>query len=102
MTLQIIPKSGTVLVRPIAVQPAKSASGLIQLADVYYAPETTGEVIALPEHTPCPECGTGRPSDFAVGEVIVFPPSAGDEIEWQGERYLLVPEASVLGVVVEA
>lgn len=101
MSLQLIPKAGMLLVKPIQHQPAKSESGLIQLADVYHEPETSGEVIALAERFVCEDCGAGRESDLNVGDVVVFTPSTGDELEWQGDRYLLIPEAAVLGVVVE-
>lgn len=102
MNLQLTPKTGMLLVKPIQHQPAKSESGLIQLADVYHEPETSGEIVAMAERFICPDCGAGRASELSVGDVVVFPPSAGDELDWQGERYLIVPESAVLAVVCEA
>lgn len=102
MSLALLPRAGMVLIRPIAAKPAASPCGIIELADVTYEPETTGEVIAVAERFECPSCGAGRAPEIAEGDIIVFPPSAGDELEWKGERYLLVPESAILGVVVEA
>lgn len=99
MSLTLVPKTGMVLVRPIP--PATPKAGNIELADYYDEPETTGEVVALAERFTCPECGAGRESDVAVGDVVLFPASAGQELEWQGVRYLLIPEIAIAAVVEE-
>ncbi len=97
MSLQLVPKSGMILVRPIA--PKIASAGMIQLADYTYQPETTGEVLALAESFACTECGAEHQPQVEEGDVILFPPSAGNSIEFLGQSLLLLREADVLAVV---
>jgi co-chaperonin GroES (HSP10) len=90
------------LVKPITPKPATSAGGLIQIADVYHEPETSGVIVAMAERFACPDCGAARQSELTIGDLVVFAPSTGEEIEWQRERYLLVAEHAVLAVLSEA
>lgn len=99
MSLQLVPKSGMLLVRPIA--PKIASSGSIQLADYYHKPETTGEVIGMAERFACPECGAEHEPQVEEGDLILFPPSAGNLVEFGGETLLLIREDDVLGVVNE-
>lgn len=101
MSLTLIPKSGFVLVRPISTEPAKSESGLVQLADYYHVPDTSGEVIAVAETFRCEDCGAERAPGVEVGDVVIFPPSAGDLVEFGCERYLVIRDTDVLAVVSE-
>ena len=100
MSLQLVPKSGMLLVRPIA--PKLPRSGDIVLADVTYKAETTGEVIALADAFHCAECGATHEPQVSEGDIVLFPPSAGSVVPFQGERYLLIREDDVLAVVDEA
>lgn len=102
MILNLTPKAGMLLVKPLTPKPATSASGLIEIADVYTPPETSGIVVQMAERFVCPDCGGARESEVNVGDCIVFAPSTGDELTWQGERYLLVPESQVLATLSEA
>ena len=52
------------------------------------APDAIGTVIA---------CGTV--TDVHPDDVVVFPPSAGQVLEYQGERYLVLHEDELLAVV---
>jgi chaperonin GroES len=100
MSLQLVPKSGMLLVRPIATKVQQSGS--IVLADVTYTPDTTGEVIALAERFVCPECGGGDfDCEVQVGDVVMFAPSAGNLVAFNGQDFLLMREADVLAIVEE-
>lgn len=100
MSLQLVPKSGMLLVRPIA--PKIPQCGSIQLADYYHKPETTGEVIGMAERFACPDCGSQHEPQVQEGDVVLFPPSAGNLVEFGGEPLLLIREDDVLAVVDEA
>jgi co-chaperonin GroES (HSP10) len=99
MSLQLVPKSGMLLVRPIASKLPQS--GTIQLADWYEKPQTTGEVIGMAERFTCTECGSSHEPQVEEGDVILFPPSAGNLVEFGGEPLLLIREDDVLAVVNE-
>lgn len=95
--MNLVPKSGMILVRPLTKQPP--SEGLVQLADVYYEPDTSGVVIALAERFACPDCGAEKQPQVSVGDCVIFPPSAGNACELNGTSYLLLMEADVLAVV---
>lgn len=99
MTLTLIPKTGFVLVRPISTKPA--SAGTVQLADYYDTPDTSGEVVGVAETFRCEDCGAERTPSVDVGDVVIFPPSAGDVCEFQGTRYLVIRDTDVLAVVAE-
>jgi co-chaperonin GroES (HSP10) len=99
MSLQLVPKSGMLLVRPIA--PKLPSAGAIQLADWHNRPDTTGEVIGMAERFVCTECGSSHEPQVEEGDVILFPPSAGNLVEFGGEPLLLIREDDVLAVVNE-
>jgi chaperonin GroES len=93
----LVPKSGMILVRPIAPRPV--ACGALELADVYYAAETSGTVIALADAFACPDCGAKKAPQVSVGDKVLFPPSAGSQFELGGVTYLLLQESDVIAVV---
>ena len=51
------------------------------------APDVMGVVIAC-----------GDVMDVAVDDIVIFPPSAGQVLEYAGERYLVLRESELLGV----
>jgi chaperonin GroES len=99
MSLQLVPKSGMLLVRPIAAK--LPSAGSIQLADVTYTPDTTGEVIALAESFTCPDCGAQHEPQVEEGDIVLFPPSAGNLVPFNGQDFLLIREQDVLAIVEE-
>lgn len=99
MSLTLVPKAGMVLIRPIASK--RPQAGSIVLADYYQEPDTTGQIVKLGDPLGCVDCGTPQ-RDVALGDVVLFPPSAGEELEWQGERYLLLRESEIIATVEEA
>lgn len=63
-----------------------TASGLIVQED--YAPEVLGTVMF---------CAEGL--DVKPDDVVIFPPSAGREMDYEGERYLVLDADDILAVV---
>lgn len=61
-------------------------SGIVTVEQ--YLPEVTGVIVAA-----------GDVRDVAVGDAVIFPPSAGQVVEWDGRRYLALREDELLAVV---
>lgn len=61
------------------------ASGIIGIED--YAPSVMGTVVA---------CGDVR--DVKLDQVVLFPPEAGQELEYEGQRYLVLDENELIAV----
>lgn len=74
------------LVRPEDQSVTEHASGLVIIED--YAPSVLGTIVA---------CGDVR--DVSDGDVVVFPPEAGTELEYQDQRYLVLTEAELIAVL---
>ena len=68
-------------------------------------PEVQGHgLIEAPRFTPVPTSGLVRKvgpkvHDVRIGDVIAFPPTAGDPIELSGHMHLIVREPEVTAVV---
>lgn len=60
-------------------------SGLIAVAS--HAPEVIGTVIAV-----------GEVHEVQPGDVVLFPPSAGRELEWNGCRFLVLDEDEIVAI----
>lgn len=100
MSLCLTPKAGMIFVRPVEPQPTTSPNGLIQVADAYDGGvATTGEIVALAKAFCCSECGGERDTELHEGDVVIWPPSAGNEFAWGDETLLAIREADVLGIV---
>lgn len=67
-------------------QSVTTESGLFVLHD--YAPDVMGTIIAA-----------GTVYDVSVGDVVIFPPSAGQAVEFHDTRYLSMTEDEILAVV---
>ena len=63
---------------------ALTESGVIVLPS--YAPETVGRVVACAENP-----------DVEVGDVVIFPPSAGQSLDWDGAPHVVLELAEILG-----
>lgn len=87
------PLADRVLIKPDET-PSQTASGL-HLVE-HWTAEQTGVVAAIGALT--------RAQDFQVGEHVIFPPTAGQELilnrgEADETRYLLMRESDVLAVI---
>lgn len=78
-----------VLVRPEDQTEHTNKSGVIIVEA--YAPEVIGTVIAC-----------GEVTEVNPGDVVLFAPEAGREMEWGGQTYLVLDEDEILAVWDEA
>lgn len=74
-----------VLVRPEDQSVTEHASGLVVIED--YAPSVMGRIVA---------CGDVQ--GVREGDVVLFPPEAGQELEFQDRRYLVLTEDELIAV----
>ena len=78
-----------VLVRAEDQKEHRNPSGVIVVES--YAPEVIGTVVA---------CGDVR--EVKEGDVVLFAPEAGREMDWSGTTYLVLDEDEILAVWDEA
>lgn len=97
------PIGDVVIVLPDAPATPETASGIV-LADVTYAPSTSGTIVAVGSHFCCPSCDVDRETPYAIGDRVVFGRGAGADIDGAsvgvpGETFLLLREGEILAVV---
>lgn len=97
------PLGSVVVVIPHATEQPATESG-IQLADVYYTPETSGTVIAVGSAFCCHACEGARDAPVQIGDRVLFGRGAGSVISGEpfglpAETFLLVQEAEILAVL---
>lgn len=73
-----------VLIRAEDQKETQTESGLIAVS--HHAPDVIGTVIAV----------GGDVLDVNPGDVVLFPPEAGQVMEYGGERYLVLVEDEIL------
>lgn len=83
MTLQVI--GDRVIVQTEDQSVTERPSGIVTVES--YAPNVVGTVIA---------CAEGH--DITPGDVVIFPPSAGQPLEWNAEPYLVLGADEILAV----
>jgi chaperonin GroES len=91
------PLVGKVLVRPIEEE-TKTVSGIVLPDTVDKEKPQKGEVVAL---------GTGKlndggetlPFNVKVGDRVIFKKYSPDELEIDGDDYLIMTEEDILGVI---
>lgn len=94
---KLTPIGGNILVKPVKNEKV-SASGIVLPDTVSSEKPQKGEIIAL---------GTGRISqdgkkiafNVKVGDIVVFKKYSNDEIEIDGEDYLIMDEDAILAVL---
>lgn len=69
----------------------KTASGLI-IPDTAKEKKTSAKVMAVSNIENC---------EIAVGDIVLYKNYSGDEIEYAGQKYLLIQYADILAKVVE-
>lgn len=83
MSLQVI--GDRVIVQTEDQSVTERASGIVTIED--YAPNVIGTVIA---------CADGL--DVKAGDIVIFPPSAGQVLAWQGAEHLVLGADEILAV----
>ena len=84
MTLTV--RGDRVLVETVDQSTTEHASGIVSIEA--YRPDVMGTIVA---------CGDVR--DVQVGDVVLFPPSAGQVLEYDGQRYLVLAEDELIAVL---
>ena len=89
--MQIKPFEDRVLVEPEEVGESKTKGGII-IPDTAKEKPRTGKVI---------EVGTDEElaENIKVGDRIVFAKFTGDEVEFEGKKYLIVSKGDILAVI---
>jgi len=89
--MQIKPFEDRVLVEPEEIEESRTKSGII-IPDTAKEKPRTGKVI-----------GVGTDEELAenikVGDKIVFAKFTGDELEFEGKKYLIVSRSDILAVI---
>ena len=89
--MNIKPLADRVLVKP-ALAEEKTISGLI-IPDSAKEKPMKGEVLAV---------GNGTKDEemvVAVGNTVVYGKYAGTELEWEGEKYLIMRQSDILAII---
>jgi chaperonin GroES len=89
--MQIKPFEDRVLVEPEEMEENRTKSGII-IPDTAKEKPRTGKVI---------EVGTDEElaENIKVGDKIVFAKFTGDEVEFEGKKYLIVSRSDILAVI---
>jgi len=89
--MQIKPFEDRVLVEPEEIEETRTKSGII-IPDTAKEKPRTGKVI---------EVGTDEDlaENIKAGDRIVFAKFTGDEVEFEGEKYLIISRGDILAVI---
>lgn len=89
--MNIKPLADRVLVKP-ALAEEKTISGII-IPDSAKEKPLKGEVLAV---------GNGTKDEtmvVAVGDTVLYGKYAGTELEWEGEKYLIMRQSDILAII---
>lgn len=89
--MNIKPLADRVLVQPVAAE-EKTISGII-IPDSAKEKPLKGEVIAV---------GNGTKDEemvVAIGNTVLYGKYAGTELEWEGEKYLIMRQSDILAII---
>ena len=89
--MNIKPLADRVLVKPTAAE-EKTISGII-IPDSAKEKPLKGEVLAI---------GSGTKDEkmvVAVGNNVLYGKYAGTELEWEGEKYLIMRQSDILAII---
>jgi len=89
--MQLKPFEDRVLVEPEEIEETRTKSGII-IPDTAKEKPRTGKVI---------EVGTDEDlaENIKAGDRIVFAKFTGDEVEFEGEKYLIISRGDILAVI---
>jgi chaperonin GroES len=89
--MNIKPLADRVLVKPVPAE-EKTISGII-IPDSAKEKPLKGEVLAVGKGTKDEEMVV------AVGDTVLYGKYAGTELEWEGEKYLIMRQSDILAVL---
>jgi chaperonin GroES len=95
--VKVKPIGGNILVKPLS-QESVSISGIVLPDTASKEKPQKGEIIALGSGKKTPD---GKVVEFSVkvGDIVVFKKYSPDEVEIDGEDYLIMDEDAILCVV---
>lgn len=96
MSLNIRPLHDRLIVKRLDEQ-EKTAGGII-IPDTAKEKPTKGKVIAVGKGARNETTGQVIPLEVKKGDVVVFAKWGGTEIKIEGEEYLILKEADIMGV----
>lgn len=94
--MKIRPLHDRILVR--RVEEVKKSAGGILIPDSAAEKPSTGEVIAV-GNGKLLDNGEIRPLDVKKGDIVLFGKYSGSETEVSGEKYLVLREDEIMGVI---
>ncbi|GAB4283953.1 MAG: co-chaperone GroES [Candidatus Dojkabacteria bacterium] len=94
--IKIQPIGGNILVKPLKEE-EKTASGLIVQSSGKGERPQKGEIIALGTGA-VNDSGETLPFHVKVGDIVMFKKYSPEEVEIDGEQYLIMKEADILAV----
>lgn len=89
--MNIKPLADRVLVKPAAAE-EKTISGII-IPDSAKEKPLKGEVLAVGNGT------KDEKMEVAVGNIVLYGKYAGTELEWEGEKYLIMRQSDILAII---
>ncbi len=96
-SVKLTPIGGNILVKPVTEE-KKSASGIVLPDTVDKEKPQRGEVVALGSGKLTAE-GKTLAFNVKVGDIVLFKKYSPDEIEVDGEEYLIMDAEAVLAIV---
>ena len=96
--MNIMPLGDRVVVKPLSAEDTTTASGIIIPDTVSKEKPEQGEVIAVGEGRTTND-GATIPMKVKEGDRIIFSKYGPDEVEIDGEEYLIISESNILAVI---
>ena len=97
MKIKIRPLADRVLVKPSAEAEAKTTGGII-IPDTAKEKPSRGEVVGVGPGR-VDENGKLIPMNVKVGDQVLYSKYGGNEIEYEGEKYLIMAEMDIQAVL---
>ncbi|KXK26806.1 MAG: 10 kDa chaperonin [candidate division WS6 bacterium OLB20] len=94
---KLTPLGGNILVKPVTEE-AVSESGIVLPDTVDKERSQRGEIIALGSGRVTPE-GKTIPFNVKVGDTVLFKKYSNEEVEVDGEEYLIMSEDAILAII---
>jgi len=95
--LKIRPLADRVIVKPNDVSESKTAGGII-IPDTAKEKPQEGEIVAVGKGK-LDENGKPIKMDVKVGDKVLYSKYGGDEIEYEGEKYLIMSESDIKAII---
>ena len=93
--MKLEPLFDNIIIKPIA--PVSITKGGLHLPENTYFKTRTGEVLAIGPGLY--ENGVRIPSSVGVGNIVLFTANTTPEIEFEGDKLLIINECDILAIV---